>query len=235
MAGSQLPVAEFNENDPNLFLNSSFYNNPKPIHSYQYSILKKQGLDRDPTRGAISSSSQRETPSYVFGISTPGRPANDPKDDPAYIKKLNEGTITEEYHKVTTRKGGHSFVMDDGSVLGADQLIRLRTAGGHQILMHDTTKNLYICHAEGSSWIELTSDGQIKIFAEQGFSVRSKGSLNLHSDLNVNIQADNNVNIYAGNKIRLEGENTTSVLTAKLQVEATSKTAFKTDSFDVEA
>ena len=77
--GDIVPVVEFNEYTKD-FTNTAFYLNNKPVHVIQYNILRKQGLDQDTTRGAISSSSQRESPSQVFGISTPGRPLDDPAD-----------------------------------------------------------------------------------------------------------------------------------------------------------
>jgi len=198
--GDQLPVVEFNENIPANETNSNFYNAPKPIHETQYAVLKQQGLDRDTVRGTISSSSQRETPSQVFGISTPGRPLNDPADDPNYVRKLNAGTLTEDYYRVKSRKGGHTFVMDDGSVLGVDQLVRLRTAGGHQILMHDTEQTIYIGQSQGNSWIELTRDGSINLFSHGGLNLRSEGDINFHSDGNINLNADKHLNLHA-NKI----------------------------------
>ena len=223
VGGLPIPVVEFNENNENLFLNSSFYNNPKPVHTYQYGILKTQGLDRDPIRGAISSSSQRETPSHVFGISTPGRPIDDPADDKAnYVSDLNADILNQKYQKIKTRKGGHSFVMDDGAVLGQDQLVRLRSAKGHQVLLHDSTNNLYIAHADGSSWIELTNEGAIKIFTKGGFALRSEGSINLHSDGSINFNAVNNIKFKAGNKIQMESVGT-EILTSTLAVDATGK------------
>jgi hypothetical protein len=193
--GTQAPVVEFNENISANDANPNFYNIAKPIHEIQYAILKQQGLNSDTTRGTITSSSQRETPSQVFGISTPGRPTNDPADDPNYVRNLNAGTITEDYYRVKSRKGGHTFIMDDGSVLGADQLVRLRTAGGHQILMHDTEETIYISHAKGNSWVELTADGSINIYSKSGFNLRSEGNVNIHSDQNINLNADGNINV----------------------------------------
>jgi hypothetical protein len=202
--GDQPPVVEFNENIPANETNSNFYNAPKPIHETQYAVLKQQGLDKDTVRGTISSSSQRETPSQVFGISTPGRPLNDPADDPNYVRKLNAGTLTEDYYRVKSRKGGHTFVMDDGSVLGVDQLIRLRTAGGHQILMNDTEETIYISHAKGNSWVELTADGSINIYSKSGFNLRSEGNVNIHSDQNINMNAQGNINMRTrGNAVML--------------------------------
>lgn len=96
--------------------------------------------------------------------------------------------------------------MDDGAVLGQDQLIRLRTAQGHQILMHDTEKTLYIGHADGISWIEMDRNGSVSIYTKKGFNVRSEGVINLHSDLDININATENLNIKAGRKIYLESD-----------------------------
>jgi len=234
--GLPIPTAEFNENVTENVTNPSFYNLSKPIHTIQYNILKNQGLDRDPIRGAISSSSQRETPSHVFGISTPGRPVKDPADPKNnYIEKLNAGTLGDEYEKVKTRKGGHTFVMDDGATLGENQLVRLRTANGHQILMHDSNNNMYISHADGTSWVELTGDGQVKIYSKGSFSVRSEGSINLHSDASVNIQAENNINLKAGNKLQLENAKTT-LRTGQLTVDSSGKIEHKSGSaYNVES
>lgn len=189
-----LPVAEFNENiESNI--NGTFYKNKKPVHEYQAKILFKQGLDRDPTRGAISSSAQRETPSHVFGISTPGRAlTKDPADDPDYANKVNSGTIPADQYSVPSRKGGHSFVMDDGDVNGKDQLMRLRTASGHQLLMNDDQKVIYVGHMDGSSWLEIDETG-IKIYTAGDFSVRSEGTFNLHADKNVNIHSGGSINM----------------------------------------
>lgn len=189
-----LPVAEFNENiESNV--NGTFYKNKKPIHEFQANVLFKQGLDRDPTRGAISSSAQRETPSHVFGISTPGRAlTKDPADDLDYASKINSGTIPADQYSVPTRKGGHSFVMDDGDASGVDQLIRLKTSNGHQILMNDDKKVIYVGHMDGSTWLEIDDTG-VKLYTAGDFSVRAEGTFNLHADKNINMQAGGTINM----------------------------------------
>ena len=233
--GNNVPVVEFNESDKNL-TNPAFFNNLKPLHEYQYNIYRQQGLDRDEIRGAISSSSQRESPSNVFGISTPGRPVNDPADDIDRFNQLaNAGKITADTYKVGARKGGHTFVLDDGTTLGVDQLVRLRTAKGHQILMHDTANSIYLAHADGTSWVELTTEGAIKIYSKSGISLRSEGTINLHSDANININARNNINIRAGNKF-VVNSGTTDLLQGQLNVESTGEIGLKSGSdFRVDA
>jgi hypothetical protein len=189
-----LPVVEFNENIDGS-INSTFFNNKKPVHEFQANILFRQGLDRDPVRGAITSSAQRESPSHVFGISTPGRPlTKDPADDPDYISKVESGNIPLDQYSVPTRKGGHTFVMDDGDSTGSNQVVRLRTAFGHQILMSDDQKVMYISHMDGSSWVEIDSAG-IKIYTAGDFSVRSEGTFNLHADKGINIQSGGTFNL----------------------------------------
>jgi hypothetical protein len=235
--GLLIPTTEFNEYDPTS-QNKDFINNPKPVHAPQFNILKNQGLDRDNVRGSVSSSSQRETPSHVFGISTPGRPSNNPGSndtarDPAYRSKVNAG-ISEEYYQVKSRKGGHTFVMDDGDVLGNDQLVRLRTANGHQIMMHDTAETLYISHANGNSWIELTKTGSVNVYGKNGIALRSEGPVNIHSDSNIIMNATNNITLRAGNKINMESVSN-NIKANRLSIEAANKMEFKTGAFNVAA
>jgi len=188
-----VPVIEYSTSDPKAFTKDALTSTPRYPHDVQTSILLNQGLDRDKIRGAISSSSLRESPSNVYGISTPGRKATATNQVPGKTQE------------VIYRKGGHSFVMDDGAAgdpvnpEGTDQLIRLRSSGGHQILMNDTEQVLYIASASGHQWVEFSPNGQINIYADRGFNVRSKGTLNLHSDKAVNIQGDT-VHISASGK-----------------------------------
>lgn len=234
------PVIEFNEQNTEE-LTSDFTRAIKPVHKPQYDILKEQGLDRDTSRGTITSSSQRESPSNVFGISTPGRPYyensnEDPAVNPtAYLDDLKNGKITEEFYKRPARVGGHTFVMDDGHILGKDQLVRLRTAGGHQLMMNDTDNTLYISHKDGTSWIELTAGGAVNIFANSGFNVRSKGTINLHSDNNININAANKLNLYAGSTAQLDAGTIKLRSENSLSFTSGGATEFKSGTFNVDA
>jgi Type VI secretion system/phage-baseplate injector OB domain len=81
---SYLPVTELNTNSEQASNNPDFVNADKSIHSYQAETVLQQGLDTDPLRGSVTSSVQRETPSRVFGISTPGRTSPDETDFPNF-------------------------------------------------------------------------------------------------------------------------------------------------------
>ena len=200
---SAVPVVEFNENKSGS-VNSNFYNNPKPVHETQFKRLLQQGLDKDRTRGAISSSSQRESPSTVFGISTAGRYVNDPATNSEFQSKLENGTLSESDLPTGARQGGHSFVMDDGDFSGVDNLIRLRSSAGHQILMNDEKRLMYISNSEGSVWLEFAENGQMHIYSSGGLNIRTEGDLNLHSDKNINITAKKKLNITGNEAINIE-------------------------------
>jgi hypothetical protein len=81
--------------------------------------------------------------------------------------------------------------MDDGDEAGKDQLMRLRTTGGHQILMNDSENVLYIASASGQHWLEFSKNGQINVYGAAGFNLRTQGVLNLHSDVLMNLSAPN--------------------------------------------
>lgn len=225
---AQYPVVEFNENDPKAVHTPDWASNPKPVHEVQAAILRKQGLDRDNVRGAITSSSQRESPSHVFGISTPGRPINDPADDPDFENKVKSGDLTADDYAVRARAGGHTLVMDDGSISRRDQLFRLRSAGGHQIMMHDSNNTLYIANADGTVWIEMTKDGRLDVFSSGSISLRSEGSLNLHADSNVNINAGGSFNVRAGGKAQINSESLNLLTDGAITVGAGGTIGFNT-------
>lgn len=211
----RVPVAEYNKklsdvNDPNI---SNLY---KPQHPFA-DVLKSQGLLLDDIRGITTSSARREVPSMVFGISTPG-----PKDKNGPTGEIGRvgNKVPNAY---TSRLGGSTFVMDDGDdrflrktaptdgppeyasvedeetdgdvTIPHNELIRLRTRTGHQILLHNSEDLIYITNARGTAWIELTSDGKIDIYAKDSISVRTENDFNFYADRDFNIEVGRNFNL----------------------------------------
>jgi predicted chitinase len=185
-----LPVAEFHKSsnkldkpNPNRFA--------KPIHPFADRLLE-QGLLLDTIRGVTSSSARREVPSGVFGISTPG-----PVDDSPGAKKgkigYDAGTLAP-----VSRLGGSSFVMDDGDIAGQNELVRLRTRTGHQILLHNSQDLIYISNSKGTAWVEMTSNGKIDIYAQDSVSIHTENDFNFRADRDINIEAGRNINVKAG-------------------------------------
>jgi len=149
------------------------------------------------------------------------------------LAKVQAGTLTEADYAYTTRQGGHSFVMDDGDITGNDQLFRLRTGKGHQIMMNDSNNTLYINHADGGSWIELANDGSISVYSQSGFNLRTQGTLNLHADKDININAGGKLSF---NSSSMESIGGSALFThGSLTLQATGATNIKTGSMTVDA
>lgn len=214
-----LPVTNINTNNKGVADSPDYLTAAKPIHSYAASIMQQQGILRDRIRGPIGSSASREATSRVgWGVSTPGRPIYEggytDGGSNSLASKINEkqkaasgdNTDYNDFNtsmRVVARRGGHSLVMDDGDIIGRDQLIRLRTALGHQILMSDDGQVLMILHSNGQSYIELGKEGTVDIFGTNSINLRTQGDLNLHADNMVNIHAGKDVNINAQENIHV--------------------------------
>jgi hypothetical protein len=222
----RVPVAEYNKRVVDVG-NSDSTKNKKAQHPFT-AILSEQGLLKDDIRGITSSSARRETPSSVFGISTPG-----PIDKQEGAKK---GKVGKSEHQISgafvSRLGGTTLVMDDGDdkylrkttasegppeyasveqdetdgdvTIPHNELVRIRTRTGHQILFHNSEDLIYIGNARGTSWIELSSDGKIDIYAEDSISVHTKQDMNFYADRDINFEAGRNVNIKSAERYQTE-------------------------------
>ena len=216
--GKKMPVGEHNK--------LKFADKPadkplqikKPINRLFKAVLDNQGLTADETRGLTTSSARREVPSSVFGINTPGP-----------IDKV----FTQNKEFATARMGGTSFVMDDGddkfirktsAKTGAyeyvnveledtvegekniphNELFRIRTRTGHQILLHNSEDLVYIANANGTAWIEMTANGKIDFYAEDSVSIHSEGDFNFKADRDVNVEAGRSVNMKSGSTTNIE-------------------------------
>ncbi len=166
------PMAEFNPIDPQVPVTEDLKSIQREPYQPLVDSLTAQGINEDPLRGPITSSSFREAPSNVFGISS---------------------------------RGGHTFVMDDGSQEGTSKLIRLRTAGGNQITMHDDTGMIYMINAQGTGWIEISPSGQIDVYGEKGINMATPGDINFHADNNISLHANNCIKIVATNGTKVMG------------------------------
>ncbi len=218
---TRVPVGEYNK-VIHSEVQSDTTKKLKPEHP-SAKKLEKQGLLKDDIRGITTSSARREVPSMVFGISTPG-----PIDKAGKKGKVgkHEHKIPDAY---VSRLGGSSFVMDDGDDkflrkkhakdgppdyaaveqgetggikdILHNELIRLRTRTGHQILLHNSEDLIYIGNSRGTAWIELTSDGKMEVYAEDSISFRTKKDFNFYADRDINLEAGRNFNIKVGGEM----------------------------------
>lgn len=193
------PVTEINDVNPAVTDNPRFFDQPKPVQSVVAGILIQQGLENDPVRGPITSSSQRESPSNCYGISTPGKPIYQGGYSERNIRQqLEQGQVKLQDIAVIGRQGGHTFVMDDGDIDGKDTLIRIRTAKGHQITMSDDGDCFFITHANGQTWLEFGKQGTVDVYSSNSINLRTQGVLNFH--------ADKGINMYSGGLIRMKAQ-----------------------------
>lgn len=196
--GGPDPVVDYNDLDPAATgTEAQFYSRAQTTHDYQKGVWAKQGLLQDKDRGPGISSAFRETPSRVFGFSTPGPELSLPSgQDPDNVNLANLSAIA--------RQGGHQLVMDDGTVDGKSQLIRLRTSNGNMLLMNDSAGFIYLINSAGTAWFEMDGAGNVRIFAQgkvethaqQGFVFETPGSVNI---------SGNQIDIAAKGPLKISG------------------------------
>lgn len=164
-----LPLAEYNKFQQNPPDPSKGENTIRPRSTTRHDGIGKQGLIKDNIRGLNTSSARRETPSVVYGWSTPG-----PKIAP-----------NSEH-----RTGGHSFVMDDGD---GSEYIGLTTKSGAKLKIDETNGILYFINRDGTAWMQFDENGHVDLFGAKSFSVRSQEDINFRADRDINIEAGQNI------------------------------------------
>ena len=217
-----LPVAEVNKriNGEKQEIDPEKY--PRVVHPIADRFLE-QGLLEDDVRGFNTSSPRREAPCMVFGISTPGpldRRSTAKKqkigkaDSQATVPVSRLGGTqfvmddgNDRYHRATSAAEGPVKYIDlldpanqkkgdtGSATIPASEYFRVRTRTGHQILMHNSEDLIYIANARGTTWIELTSNGKIDIFAEDSISVHTQQDLNIRAARDINLEAGRNINM----------------------------------------
>jgi hypothetical protein len=199
-----LPTTELNDKDEAIVNDPKYYTKEKAVHIYQAVQMLQQGIIDDPERGPITTNSQRESPSRVFGISTPGQPMYDGINNDDLAADVDSGTVTPAQLVVKGRVGGHTLAMDDGDINGKNKLFRLRSSQGHQLLMNDSDSFLHIISKRGDVWIEFNREGALDIYAENSINLRTAGTLNLHADQDININAEGQIRMRSKGAMNLE-------------------------------
>jgi GH24 family phage-related lysozyme (muramidase) len=168
--GKDVPVAEYNKWDTRVTRPDSA---TKPYEETKFKGLGNQGLITDHGRGITNSSARRESPSKVFGIITPG-PVIDSTASPSNIR----------------RKGGSSFIMDDGT---NTEYVQLTTKSGAQIRLDETNGFVYLINRDGTAWVQMDQKGNVDVFGATSISMRAQKDINIRADRNINIEAGQNI------------------------------------------
>lgn len=219
------PVTEINDIDPKFTNDPRFFDKEKPVQSTVEGVLFQQGLNKDPVRGPIKSSAQRESPSNCYGISTPGKPIYQGGYSEKTLKQaLEKGQVKLQDIAVIGRQGGHTFVMDDGDIDGKDTLVRIRTAKGHQITMSDDGDAFFITHANGQTWIELGKAGTVDVYSTNSINLRSEGVLNFHADKGINMYSGGTFRIKSASSLIAESANNLLLTSEKFSLLSSKQT-----------
>ena len=256
LKGKKLPAGEYNKKTT-----KAQTNNPvkykRPVNDDFLAQLQEQGLVEDDIRGITTSSAQREYPSAVIGISSPG-----PVDKRGGSPQGRIGLKESQAIVHTNRLGSSSFVIDDGddkliregspsdtpykymnkeaSEAGGDvtrpanEMIRFRTRTGAQIMINTSEDLIYINNSQGTAWIEMTSNGKLDVYAKDSISFHTETDFNFVADRDINFEAGRNINmivngsIYQSAAVNLEIKvGANGNITAGAEINAKSGGAFK--------
>jgi len=127
----------------------------------------QQGLNNDAIRGQSSSSAQREA-------------------------RRGQTPLPSEVFGLLTPNGSHLVFDDDPD----NELIRIRTKSGAQLLINETNGLIYAITKDGKTWIELSNEGNVDVYAGLNISFHAEqGNINFRAGQDVNIQATRDFNM----------------------------------------
>ena len=169
--------------------------NIRPRHPVANSVAE-QGTSLDPIRGVGSSGARRESPSNVAGFLTPA----------GHSFVMDDGTVA--------HKEGENYVPDQSREEGENNLVRLRSAGGAQMLFNDSAGIVYITNQKGTSWMQMDSDGNVDVYAAGSVSYHAEEDINFYAGADINMDAQS-FNIRATGAAGIQAETTTGAIQLK--------------------
>ena len=219
--GQPLPTGEYNKKQTDKLKGQNvdqFIRSYNPLFAR---VLSNQGLVFDTLRGQTTSSARRDVPNTVYGWNTPGPLDKRPgaptgkygafgeavnyfrsrlggstftmdDGDPTILRQGLPGSTPSVYYDIEAEPKNASKA---DPTLPANELVRIRTRTGHQILLHNTEDLIYIGNAKGSAWLEMTSNGKIDIYASDSINIRTETDLNITADRDINILAGRDFNL----------------------------------------
>lgn len=104
--------------------------------------------------------------------------------------------------------GGHSIHFDDRPF---NCRAKIRTVGGHMILLDDTNERIYITTAKGNNYIEMDLAGNIDVFSASRVSVHAAKDINFSTEGSFRVKATEGIYMYAGDNVETPLGNTVPV------------------------
>lgn len=211
---SPVPITEFDRNSLETVVDEKYANSPV------IDGLKKQNLLYDTEYGAVNRSSTRQSVPTVYGLSSPRQ--NSIVIDDGYLEdELSAPSWDDDpdgYQNTSLNNPS------DDNRIGSrkNEGICLRTRSGAQILLSESTGNVFIINRDGTARIELTPEGYINIHSDNSMNIRTDQDMNftIKKDWNVEVGGNLNFHVQGSSKIEMQG-----TLDAKVQGEVVFNTS----------
>jgi hypothetical protein len=127
--------------------------------------------------------------------------------DERYVRETSAGSGPYKYIDVLEKKvvgTGETASTSGEPTIPYNEYFRVRTRTGHQLLMHNSEDLIYIGNARGTTWIELTSNGKIDIYAQDSVNVHTETDLNVFANRDINFEAGRNINMKSGGRLKAD-------------------------------
>jgi hypothetical protein len=89
--------------------------------------------------------------------------------------------------------------------------VRVRTTGGHQIIMDDTNERVYVSTSTGENWIEMDEKGNVDIYTSGKISAHAEHDINFTTDRSFRVYAKAGIHMKSDKQVRIQGEEDISV------------------------
>ena len=118
-----------------------------------------------------------------------------------YAKGVLEDGLDPQTYCWTT-PGRHTILFQDNP---SNSRVRIRSAGGHQVIMDDANERIYISTNQGRSWLEMDTDGHVHLYSGASVSISAAEDINLVAGGNINLNSGKNINLGAAGSARVTG------------------------------
>ena len=226
---SPLPTGEINKRRNSDDSEKDAEKIKKPVHPIADKFLE-QGTLEDDVRGVITSTSRRQTPNSVFGISTPG-----PLDWRDGSKRMTLGPTQNQSETAVpvSRLGGTQFVIDDGDdryvrdtsastgpvkyidvIEGRDAATGEQTNSKgqpdvpyneHTRIRTRTGHQILMHNSEDLIYIgNAKGTAWVELTSNGKIDIYAADSISIHTETDLNIKADRDINMEAGRNINMK-------------------------------
>jgi hypothetical protein len=107
-------------------------------------------------------------------------------------------------------RGNHIYIDD----FECNEMIRMRTRSGVQVMLHETDGYIYMVSKKGNSWLQISDDG-IDFYSSKGVNIRSQTGYNFHTDKDYNLHIGGSFNVFCEGDMKLSTKGNADLLVGK--------------------